>query len=144
MAQSSKIPQPSSPVPASSEMTLARMGSQTQLEFELYFFGSILQRHPAYLEMLRHHAKNLSTVKRHVESLQMDRRIVQLSPTDPQAHYQLACDYALLHQSEQAIHALRKAVELGYRDFQVIRKNRDLESIRKDPRFRQLMREFEK
>lgn len=124
-------------------MTLARMGSLSQIEFELNFFGSILARHPSYLEMLRHHAKNLASVKRHVESLQMDRRIVQLNPSDPQAHYELACAYALLRQPEQAIRALRKAIELGYRDFQVIRKNRDLESIRKDPRFRQLMREYD-
>jgi tetratricopeptide (TPR) repeat protein len=140
MAQS-KASQP--PVATSSEMTLARMASLTQLEFELNFFGSILERHPAFLEMLRHHAKNLSSVKRHVESLHVDRKIIQLSPGDPQAYYNLACSYALLHQNDQAIHALRKALELGYCDFPFLRKDRDLDSIRKDPRFRQLLREFE-
>jgi hypothetical protein len=35
-------------------------------------------------------------------------------------------------------------VELGYRDFRYMREDHDLDSIRQDPRFRQLLREFEK
>jgi tetratricopeptide (TPR) repeat protein len=143
MAQPSKPPQ--TPTTSSStEMTLARMGAQTQLDFELAFFGSILDRHPSYLEMLRTHAKNLSLVKRYVESMQIDRRIIQLAPSDPLAHYNLACSYALLKQTDTALSTLRRAVELGYRDFEFMRQDRDLDSIRKDPRFRQLLREYDK
>ena len=42
-----------------------------------------------------------------------------------------------------ALKTLRKAVELGYRDFRYMREDRDLDSIRHDPRFRQLLREYE-
>ena len=35
---------------------------------------------------------------------------------------------------------LRRAVELGYRDFRYMGEDRDLDSIRHDPRFRQLLR----
>ena len=133
---------PASSASSSEEMSLACMGAQTQLEFELAFFGAILERHASHLEMLRVQAKNLALVKRHVESLQMDRRIVQLAPNDSTAHYNQACSYALLNQPEPALRMLRKAVELGYRDFRYIRQDRDLASIRKDPRFKQLLREF--
>ena len=34
-------------------------------------------------------------------------------------------------------------VELGYRDFRYMREDRDLDTIRHDPRFRQLLREYE-
>ena len=39
--------------------------------------------------------------------------------------------------------ALRKAVELGYRDFDFMKEDHDLDSIRKDPRFRKLMKEYQ-
>jgi hypothetical protein len=45
---------------------------------------------------------------------------------------------------DEAIAELRQAIELGYRDFTFMKQDRDLDSIRKDPRFRALMREFER
>jgi tetratricopeptide (TPR) repeat protein len=75
--------------------------------------------------------------------LQIDRRLVQLRPTDALAHYNLACSYALLKKVDSAIKALRKAIELGYRDFRYMREDRDLDALRRDPRFRQLLRECE-
>ena len=45
--------------------------------------------------------------------------------------------------AEQALKTLRRAVELGYRDFRYMREDRDLDLIRHDPRFRQLLREYE-
>ena len=52
-------------------------------------------------------------------------------------------DLVLLKQPEQAIKTLRRAVELGYRDFRYMKQDRDLDAIRRDPRFKQLLREYE-
>jgi tetratricopeptide (TPR) repeat protein len=122
---------------------LNRMANQSQLDFELDFYGGILDRNPCYVDALRAHANNLTLKGRYAEGLQVDKRLVQLRPNDPLAHYNLACSYALLKRPEQAIKTLRRAVELGYRDFRYMREDRDLDSIRHDPRFRQLMREYE-
>jgi hypothetical protein len=73
----------------------------------------------------------------------IDKRLVHLRPNDPLAHYNLACSFALLKRPDLSLKTLRRAVELGYRDFRYMREDRDLESIRRDPRFRQLLREFE-
>lgn len=77
-----------------------------------------------------------------MDGLAIDKQLVAARPADPTAHYNLACRYALLKQSDMALVSLRKAVELGYRDFQFMEEDRDLDSIRKDPRFRQLVREY--
>jgi tetratricopeptide (TPR) repeat protein len=122
---------------------LARLANQSQLDFELDFFGGVLERHPCYVDALRAHANNLTLKGRYAEGLQFDKRLVQLRPTDPLAHYNLACSYALLKRPDQAIKTLRRAIELGYRDFRYMREDRDLDSIRHDPRFRQLLREYE-
>ncbi len=123
--------------------SLARSPEQNQLDFELDFFSRILERHPNYVDVLRVQGNNLTLKGRYVEGLQIDKRLVQLRPTDPLAHYNLACSYALLRRPEQALKILRRAVELGYRDFRYMRQDPDLDSIRHDPRFRQLLRESE-
>lgn len=123
---------------------LTRMAEMSQLDFELDFYGGILDQHPGYVDVLRAQANNLTLKGRFTEGLQVDKRLVQLRPNDPLAHYNLACSYALLKRCDLAIKTLRQAVELGYHDFRYMREDRDLDSIRHDPRFRQLLREFDK
>ena len=123
--------------------SLARPAEQSQLDFELEFFGRVLDRHPDYVDVLRVQGNNLTLKGRYAEGMQIDKRLVQLRPNDPLAHYNLACSFALLKRPEQALKTLRRAVELGYRDFRYMREDRDLDSIRHDPRFRQLLREYE-
>ena len=133
------------------EYTSAALGNaatkpaeQSQLDFELDFFAGILERHPEYVDVLRVQGNNLTLKGRYAEGLQIDRRLIQLRPGDALAHYNLACSYSLLKKIDPAIKALRTAVELGYRDFRYMREDRDLDALRHDPRFRQLLRECEK
>jgi tetratricopeptide (TPR) repeat protein len=127
----------------STSKALVRSSDQSQLDFEIEFFGRILERHPAYVDVLRVQGNNLTLKGRYAEGLQIDKRLIQLRPGDALAHYNLACSYALLKRPDQAIKTLRRAVELGYRDFRYMREDHDLDSIRHDPRFRQLLREYE-
>jgi hypothetical protein len=121
----------------------ARGSDQTQVDFEIEFYGGILQRAPDFVDVLRVMGNLLTLRGRYVEGLAIDRRLVQLRPRDPLAHYNLACSLALLKRREQSLQTLRRAVELGYRDFRYMREDRDLDTIRHDPRFRQLLREYE-
>jgi tetratricopeptide (TPR) repeat protein len=123
--------------------SLARLAEQTQLDFELDFFGGILRRHESYVDVLKAHGNNLTLKGRYADGLDIDKKLIQLRPTDALAHYNLACSYALLKKPDLALKTLRRAVELGYRDFRYMREDRDLEAVRHDPRFRQLLREYE-
>jgi tetratricopeptide (TPR) repeat protein len=120
-----------------------RVAEQSQLDFEIDFYSGILGRRPEYVDVLRVMGNNLTLKGRYADGLAIDKRLIQLRPHDPLAHYNLACSLALLRRSEHALRMLRKAVELGYRDFRYMREDHDLDSVRQDPRFRQLMREFE-
>jgi tetratricopeptide (TPR) repeat protein len=131
------------PEPISTSRPLARLADQSQLDFELEFFGGILERQPDYVDCLRVMGNNLTLKGRFTQGLGIDKRLVRLRPHDPLAHYNLACSYALLKQPDLALRTLRKAVELGYRDFRYMKEDHDLDSIRHDPRFRQLLREYE-
>lgn len=130
--------------PDSSEesLKLTRLAERPQVDFELEFYERLLQVLPDYADVLTAQASNLTTKGLLKEGLKVDQRLVQLRPQDPTAHYNLACRYAVLKQPDLALKTLRQAVELGYRDFQYMDEDRDLDSIRKDPRFREILRDF--
>jgi tetratricopeptide (TPR) repeat protein len=123
--------------------TLTRVSDRQQLDFELDFFSGVLNRYGDYVDVLRIMGNLLTLKGRFAEGLQIDKRLVQLRPNDALAHYNLACSFALLKRPEQSLKTLRRAVELGYRDFRYMKEDHDLDSIRHDPRFRQLLREYE-
>ncbi|MCS7016321.1 MAG: tetratricopeptide repeat protein [Gemmatales bacterium] len=123
--------------------TLQEMAEENQLKFELRFFATILQRYPDYVDVLRHVGQLLTQVGLYPEALEVDLRLVRLRPQDAVAHYNLACTYARLYKTDSAIRALKRAVELGYRDYRYIKQDRDLDPIRDDPRYRELMRQLE-
>ena len=114
----------------------------SQLDFELCFYGQILERCPHFADALRAHGNNLTLKGRYTDGLDIDKKLIALRPSDPLAHYNLACSYALLKKTDLAIKTLARAVELGYRDFRYICQDRDLEHVRSDPRFRQLLKQF--
>lgn len=116
---------------------------RSQVDFEIEFYEGVLERLPDYVDVLRVMGNNLTLKGLYAQGLQIDRRLVQLRPHDELAHYNLACSYALLKRPEQALKTLRRAVELGYRDFRYMSEDHDLDTIRHDPRFRQLLHDYE-
>jgi Flp pilus assembly protein TadD len=131
------------PESTASTSPTAKLPEQNQTDFELDFFGDVLKRHPDYVDVLKVMGTLMTLKGRHREGLDIDRRLVRLRPDDALAHYNLACSFALLKRIDQALQALRKAIEMGYRDFRYMRQDRDLDSLRHDPRYKQLLREFE-
>ena len=131
------------PTPIGGGGALAKNAELTQLDFELEFFAGILDRHPEYVDVLRVHGNNLTLKGLFADGLKVDKRLVKLRPADALAHYNLACSLSLLRKRDSALKTLRQAIELGYRDFQYMLEDRDLDFIRNDPRFGLMMNEFE-
>ena|SRR5947209_8741592 len=129
-----------SPVPGGGP---GRNAEQNQIDFEIDFFRSVLERYPEYVDVLRVLGNNLTLKGRIRDGLELDKRLVHLRPTDALAHYNLACSHSLLRQTDPALTALRRAIELGYRDFRYMKQDRDLDAIRTDPRYRAMLQEFE-
>jgi len=136
------MPNPKRRPNAEPSAVLARLAERPQIDFELEFYERLLAKVPDFSEALRAQASNLTVKGLIKEGLKVDQRLVQLRPKDPTVHYNLACRYAQLRQADLALRTLRTAVELGYRDFRYMVQDRDLDSIRKDPRFRALLREY--
>lgn len=128
---------------STSSKSFRRNNDLNQIDFEVEFFSGILQHSPEYVDVLRVFSNLLSLKGRFAEVLKIDKQIVRLRPEDALAHYSLACSYALLKRADQSLKTLRRAVELGYRDFRGIREDHDLDTIKQDPRFAKLLRDYE-
>ena len=111
-----------------------------QAEFEIDFFRRVLQRHPQHLDVLRQQAQLLTNSGRREEALACDRRLAIAFPGDPEVRYHLACSLAAVGLADEAIAALLEAVELGYRDFDHLESDPDLDSLHEHPQFQALLR----
>ena len=74
------------------------------------------------------------------EGLNADLELTRICPREAVAWYNLACSFALTDRKGDALAALTKAVELGYKDVQWMSGDSDLESIQEDPQFRALLK----
>jgi len=132
-------PSSEGPVP---ETTTRRLREQSQLDFEIEFLGKVLDRDPFYTDALRVHANNLAAKGFYTRALQLDRRLVRLMPERAIPWYNLACSYAVLGMIDPSFAALQRALELGYRHLDHLRRDPDLKSLRRDPRFTRLIRRY--
>ena len=88
-----------------------------------------------------HYELGMSTLlaKRFKLAIQHFRGALSYNPSDQHTHYNLACAYALDGQSEEALSELGQAVANGYDDPEHLRADPDLESLRKMPRFLEIL-----
>jgi tetratricopeptide (TPR) repeat protein len=122
------------------EISIRPLREQSQLDFELDFFGRVLARDPLNADVLKVHAENLSTKGIYHRALQADLQLVRLKADKPIPWYNLACSYALLGMTDKALNALERSVRLGYSHFSRMKRDPDLKSLRDDPRFERLAR----
>lgn len=108
-------------------------------KFEIAFYESVLRHDPSYTDVIELLGGLYTKHGRIADGLKMDRKLVRLLPTNPTAHYNLACSLALVKRKGDALKALRRAVELGYRDLDWMAQDPDLDLIREHPEFLSLL-----
>lgn len=65
------------------------------------------------------------------------------NPTDGTMHYNLACLDLLLKETDQAFEDFERALENGYTNFRLIEADNDLNLLRPDPRFAEMVARYE-
>lgn len=106
---------------------------------ELGFLEAIARRCPDEVHVLMPFAEMLTEAGRYEEGLEVDITLSRLLPLDATVWYNLACSYALTGHTDHAFDTLDKALHRGYDDFRHLREDEDLDALREDPRFQQLL-----
>jgi hypothetical protein len=120
------------------QAVLARF-PEDQTAFDIRFLEDLLARQGEDHETLSQLAYLYTQAKRYREALALDRRLAATRPNDPIAFYNLACSHALLKQITRGFAALKRAIQCGYRDHEQMQLDADLETLRKDPRWHELL-----
>lgn len=79
---------------------------------------------------------------RYWEGLEIDRKLARLKPDNPVVHYNLACSLSLLGEIDGALEELEASFNLGYREYNHIISDPDLENVKKDERFAGLVERY--
>lgn len=108
-------------------------------EFDIDFYERVLARCPDYVDVVELLGGLYTKTGRITDGLRMDRKLVRLMPGNATAHYNLACSLALSQRRDDALRSLRQAVSLGYKDFEWMEQDPDLEGLKALPEFQKLM-----
>ncbi|MEX2044312.1 MAG: hypothetical protein WD941_03100 [Opitutus sp.] len=108
-------------------------------EFETRFYESVLRRNATYAHVIELLGALYTRQGRIAEGLKMDRKLVKLQPANPTARYNLACSLALARRRSDALDELKRAIQLGYRDFDWMLQDPDLEALKSHPHFEALL-----
>ena len=73
--------------------------------------------------------------------LQLCQEAEKIAPFSSVAQYNLACLYAKNNESEEALKRLKIAIQLGFRDVNLVTSDPDLASLRELPEFEELLKE---
>ncbi|MDP8260275.1 MAG: tetratricopeptide repeat protein [Candidatus Gygaella obscura] len=110
------------------------------LNYQIKFFEQLLERNPDYADAMIALAEVYTKKGLYQKGFEIDLRLSQIKKNDPIVYYNLACSLSLLGRIEQALSALSKAICLGYNDFDYINQDSDLNNLREDKRFRELLK----
>jgi tetratricopeptide (TPR) repeat protein len=80
--------------------------------------------------------------KEFAKALDQYQRALEIEPKNSIVHYNVACTYAQMGQADEALDALERSVECGYRDVDWMEKDGDLDSLRDLPRYQALVRKL--
>lgn len=106
---------------------------------ELEFLQAVARRLPEDVGILRALADLYTRTGAYADGLRADERLSRLCAEDPMVWYNLACSLALSKRNDDALDALSRAVELGYDDYEWMKKDTDLAALHGDARFESIL-----
>ena len=114
--------------------------SKNSNKVEINFLRQLEKRLPNDIELLKVLADLYTKNNLIKEGLEIDLHLSRLDPEDSVIWYNLACSYSLNKKINEAFESLFKAVNLGYNDLSHIKKDQDLNNLRHDSRYEELLK----
>jgi tetratricopeptide (TPR) repeat protein len=76
----------------------------------------------------------------HAQGIEWSDRALAMDPEEPSVLYNVACNYALLNETEKALDCIEKAFHKGFGHIEWMEHDPDFLSVKNHPRFKALMR----
>jgi tetratricopeptide (TPR) repeat protein len=111
---------------------------ERDVDIEIGFIEGVVRRDPNYVDALQVLGDNYTRRGRFADGLKVDEQLATLMPADALVQYNLACSCSLTGQPERAVASLHRALDLGYSDFNWLRRDPDLRNIRRHPLYKSI------
>ncbi|MGR3179517.1 MAG: tetratricopeptide repeat protein [Candidatus Anammoxibacter sp.] len=110
-----------------------------EIDFNISFYEGILKKNPCLVECLDFLGNAYTATGMYEKGLEIDKRLSRLRPNDSVVIYNLACSYSLTEEIDLAISTLKRSIELGYNDIEQLEIDSDIDNIRDDKRYIELI-----
>jgi len=110
------------------------------LKAAIKVYSRYLYQHPDDSRAHMLYALDLLLIGNNEEAKVEAAKAVELNPTDPLMQYNASCFYSRLGEKQLAIETLKNAMTAGYQDYEWIKRDSDLDNIRNEQKFLDLMR----
>ncbi len=114
---------------------------QKTLDEALQIIDDYLAKYPDDARAHMYHAIHLAQVNRNEEAKAAGKKALELNPGDSLMMYNAACLYSRLGDKKLALDTLKDAVAAGQKDFDWIKRDPDLNNIRSEPEYIELMKD---
>lgn len=104
------------------------------------FFPSFILQYPDDARARMIYACNLAEAGLKDESMVQLTKAVELDPKDAMMMFNAACTFAQLGEIRKSVAMLRNAFDTGYSNFDWVKRDSDIDPIRNDPEFIELMK----
>ncbi|MGR3220991.1 MAG: TPR end-of-group domain-containing protein [Candidatus Anammoxibacter sp.] len=115
-----------------------------EIDFNISFYEGILKNNPCLVECLNFLGNAYTATGMYAKGLEVDKKLSRLRPNDSVIIYNLACSYSLTEEIDLAISSLAKAIEFGYNDIEQLEADSDIDNIRDDKRYIELINSLRK
>jgi len=106
----------------------------------LQIYPAYLAQHPDDARSHIYYAIDLAHVNRIDEAKQEAEKALELSPGDSLMMYNAACFYARINENNHAVDSLKNSIFAGLEDYEWIKRDPDLDNIREEPGYIELMK----
>jgi TolB-like protein/Flp pilus assembly protein TadD len=106
----------------------------------LNVYPKYFRQHPDDGRAHLYYATTLAEADRIEEAKSEAAKAVELNPTDPLMQYNVACFYGVIGEKKTSIQTLKSAFSAGYQDYEWTKRDSDLDTIRNEPEYIELMK----
>jgi serine/threonine protein kinase/Tfp pilus assembly protein PilF len=125
-------------------MCYERLGEDAKyretVEAAMKVYPRYLLQHPEDGRAYMFYATDLAQAGRTEEAKANAEKALELSPGDPLMLYNGACFYARMGETQLALESLKGAVDSGFENYEWIKRDADLESIRSEAAYKEMMK----
>lgn len=109
------------------------------LDHAVGFYKRALKNNPKFTPALQNLAIVYSQKGDNRAALDVFKQIIELNPDQNDTYYNIACIYAKQHKIDESVVWLKKAIDKGFKDWELLKSDHDMDNMRGTPFYKEIL-----